>query len=479
MAAQLPGPRAVPLLGWRGNALVFGRDPVAFLRRLRHEYGEVAAIARGVEEFIFFFNPDHTRQIFSDPTCFYNTDLDTSTTFRFPEGTAYTRIFSGGLNQMNGLRHKQQRRLMMPSFHKQRIEDYRAGMIGLTEQKLATWGGGRRLSAGPFDLLQEMRELTSAIAVKSFFGLDPAQEGAKIRVMLEAWQGLFFSPWSTLVPYNLPGTTFRRLLRLSEAIEAEIKGMIERKRAAGAGGGDVLSTLLEAYDEEDGSRLTDNELVGQIVTLFIAGHETTASSLTWALLLLALHPKISADFLSELSPLNGDAPVTDELKGLPVLDGIVKETLRMFPPLLWQLRYTTETAVLGDYKISAGKGVCVSAFMAHRNSAVFEESDRFRPSRWETINPAPYEYFPFSGGPRLCLGAAFATMEMKMVLPLIMQRYRLSLAPGAKIDRQGMILSAPSKGIPLNVQPQDGDFGFPEQIRGNIHGLVKTQDSFY
>jgi cytochrome P450 len=428
----------------------------------------VAAIARGVDEFVFFFRPDYTRQIFSDPTRFLNTDIDTNTTFRFPEGTAYTRLFSGGLNQMNGPRHRQQRRLMMPSFHKRYIEGYRKGMIELTEQKLVSWGRER-----PIDLLQEMRELTSAVAVRSFFGLDPAQEGARFREMFEAWQLLFFSPSSALLPLNLPGLAFRRLLLLSEAIEAEVLGMIERKRQASVDEGDVLSTLIQAYDEEDGSRLTDNELVGQIITLFIAGHETTASSLTWALLLLALHPEISAEFLAELSPLDGEAPATEQLGAFPVLDGIVKETLRMFPPLLWQLRYTIEPTVIGEYEIAAKKGVCVSAFIAHRDPNVFEEPERFRPSRWLDINPSPYEYFPFSGGPRLCLGAAFATMEMKIVLPLIMQRFRLSLPSGVRIDRKGMVLSAPSKGIPVTVQPQDGAFSRPGAVSGDIGGLVR------
>jgi cytochrome P450 len=472
MPSKFPGPRAFPLLGWWGNAIVFARDPTGFLHRLRNDYGEVAAIARGVEEFTFFFNPDHVRQIFSDPTRFLNTDIDTSTTFRFPEGTAYTRLFSGGLNQMNGPRHRQQRRLMMPSFHKKYIEGYREKMIALTEQKLAGWGQDR-----PFDLLQEMRELTSSIAVKCFFGLDPAQEGAKIREMLEAWQRLFFSPWSTLVPFNLPGLTFRRLLQLSEAIEAEVLGMIARKRNAGTDEGDVLSTLLQAYDEEDGSRLSDNELVGQIITLFIAGHETTASTLSWALLLLALHPEISADFLSELAPLQGQAPAADGLNTMPILDGVVKETLRMFPPLLWQLRYTTEATIIGDYEISAGKGVCVSAFIAHRNPEIFEKPDCFRPSRWQDLNPSPYEYFPFSGGPRLCLGAAFATMEMKIVLPLIMQRCRLELPPGAKIDRQGMVLSAPSKGIPITIHPQDAAFTHSKRIKGNMLRLIDFESN--
>jgi cytochrome P450 len=144
----------------------------------------------------------------------------------------------------------------------------------------------------------------------------------------------------------------------------------------------------------------------------------------------------------------------------------------MFPPLLWQLRYTTEPTVLGDYEISAGKGVCVSAFIAHRNPEIYEEPNCFRPFRWQDLNPSPYEYFPFSGGPRLCLGAAFATMEMKIVLPLIMQRFRLELRPGAKIDRQGMVLSAPSKGIPITIHPQDTAFTRPQQIMGNILGLV-------
>ncbi len=468
MSYPIPGPRAIPLLGWRGRMLTFARDPIAFLRRLRNEYGEVAGVVRGADEFVFFFGPDYVRQIFSDPGRFYNVDIEYSP-FRFPEDTAYKRIFEGGLNQMNGLRHRQQRRLMMPSFHKKHIEAYRQGMIALTEQKMAAWERER-----PIDLLQEMREISSAVAVKSLFGLDPDQEeGAEMRDMFEKWQELFASPWATLLPFNLPGFTFRRLLQLSEEGERRILGLIGRKREGGADEGDVLSTLIQAYDEEDGSRLTDSELIGQISTLFIAGHETTASTLTWALLMLALHPEIAAEFLAELSPLNGEAPSTDQLNDFPVLDGVVKETLRMFPPLPWQLRYTIEPAVLGGYEISAGKGVCVSAFIAHRDPEVFEDPDCFRPSRWRDINPSAYEYFPFSSGPRLCLGAAFATMEMKIVLPLIVQRFRIGLQTGARIDRQGAILSAPSKGIAIVVEPQDGAFSKPDSVTGNIKALVE------
>jgi cytochrome P450 len=472
MKSVVPGPRTVPLAGWRGNAVAFLRDPIAAMRRLQGEYGDVAALARGSNEFIFFFDPEVSRQVFSDPSRFYNTDVDTNTTFRFPEGTAYTRIFSGGLNQMNGPRHKQQRRLMMPAFHKKAVDTYREDMVALTEQKLAGWQTGR-----PIDLLQEMRELTSAVAVKTFFGLDPGQEGSKIREMLEQWQKLFFSLSSALLPYNLPGLAFRRLLQLSEAIEAEIQGMIERKRAAGTSGRDVLSTLLEAYDDEDGSRLSDNELIGQIVTLFIAGHETTASTLTWANLLLALHPEVAADLLDELSPLQGEAPAVDRLSTFPLLEGVIKETLRLFPPLIWQLRFTTEAVELAGYELPAGTGVCVSAFMTHHRPDLYPEPNSFRPSRWQTLNPAPYEYFPFSGGPRLCLGAVFATMEMKIVLPLILQRCRLSLPSKTRIDRQGPVLSAPCKGIPLAVYPQDAHFSAPHQVTGNIRQLLHLPDN--
>jgi cytochrome P450 len=460
----IPGPNPMPLLGTYGNLILFIRNPVAYMTHLYEDYGEIATLARGTAKHIFVFSPEYNQQVLGNTALFYALDAD-SLPVRIPKHSALARLYAG-LHQMNGLRHKQQRQLLMPAFQKKRIAAWRDEMVSLIEQKLASWRTGQVR-----DLFREMRELTLAIAVKTRLGLDPAQEGAAMCYLLERWISMVFSIPALLLPFDIPGLPYRHLLALSERLEREIGVIVEQKRTAGFDQGDVLSMLLQVHDE-DGARLTDEELIGQITTLFVAGHDITARVLAWTLFLLSQHPHVMADLLDELDgKLHGSPPMAGQLGELPLLDGVIKESMRVLPPVLWWSRSSTAPCQLGPYSLPKGAKVSVSHYITHRRPDLYPQPNKFLPERWRIITPGPYEYIPFSAGPRACPGMAVAMMEMKLILSILLQRYRLMLPPRTRIDHDGLMLSAPKQGLPVLLVPQDRLF-IKSDVRGNIRAMV-------
>jgi cytochrome P450 len=247
--------------------------------------------------------------------------------------------------------------------------------------------------------------------------------------------------------------------------------MVRRRRVMDAQGNDVLSLLLQARDEA-GTGLTDADLVAQTATLFVAGHEITARVLTWTLLLLALHPAVLASIQAELSIcLHGAPPTAAQLSRAPGLERVLKESLRLLPPILWWGRVATRACALGEYRVPAGTHVVFSPFITHRLASVYSQPDRFLPDRWADTEPAPYTFIPFSGGPRMCLGAAYAMLEMKLILAVLVQRVRFEPMPEARVDRGGLLFSEPRGGLRVRVCSPDVP-ACAVSIRGNIRELV-------
>lgn len=461
--SPLPGPRPVPLVGARGNLLPFIRNPLDYMSRLYQSYGEVVSLARGTTEYVFAFSPEYNRQVLGNTTLFYNLDASTSP-LCIPRNSSLSRLFAG-LSQMNGDRHRRQRQLMMPALQKKRLDDYYGDIVAVTEQWLAGWRVGQQR-----DLFEEMRGLTLSIAVKTLVGVSPDRGGRAMCRLLESWQGLVFSPPAILLPFDLPGSPYRRLLTLSERLEAALRELISRKRAEGPGR-DALSALMQAHDEDDG-RMTDDELVGQTNFLFMAGHATTASALTWTLFLLDQHPRALNDLLDECdAKLHGGTPAREQLDELPLLEAAIKESIRLLPPVLWWSRVSTAPFYLGGYEVPEGARVISSAYVTHRLADHYAQPDKFIPERWRTFSPDPYAYLPFSAGPRACPGAAFAMVEMKLILATILQRYRTSVRPRAPVDLGGLMLSSPRRGLPVLIE-QQARRKDRREVRGNIRRLV-------
>ncbi len=355
----------------------------------------------------------------------------------------------------------------MPALHKGQIDHYRTLIIAETEKRLGAWQSGETR-----DVLQEMRDLTAAIAMRAFLGMDPDADGAQLHHIFARWTKMIQSPLYMALPLDVPGSPLHRLLRVSEEVERTLAAMMAQKRAALAlpntNMQDGLSALIQAQDE-DGTRLTDHEIMGQIGTFYVAGHETTASALTWCLFLLAQHPDIYAKLAEEFGPLNGNALTPAQADQSPLLDGVIKETLRLFPPLPFVVRTARSPFTLGGVPFPAGVSVVLSAFVTHRLPEAFPDPAKFLPERWTGFSPSPYEYIPFGAGSRMCLGAAFAMAEMKTFLPMIIGRFRLTNLPRAKVDYAASIFVAPRGGLPMQVNLHNGNFP-----RNEISGTVRS-----
>lgn len=445
----MPGPRPDPILGWRGALIPFGADPLGFVVGTYRRYGELAALSRTPPVMLFAFGPEHNRILLSDARLF-ETNLNGSAPL--PADSAAARV-SNGLLAMNGEKHRQQRRLMLPSFHRQQVSGYRDAMVGQIERVLAGWAPGEQR-----DMAAEMQELTLGVALKTLFSLETTPEARTLGELFKQSLEISFSPLEMAIPMELPGTGRYRLLRLAERIEAHVRALIAQRRALGDRSDDVLATLIAARDEE-GQTLSDDELVGQTYTLFAAGHETSSNLLTWALLLLDQHPEVLADLHDELvAELKGEAPTVEQLGRLPLLDRVVKETLRLMPPASLLLRQSTAAFELGGYGLPRGTMIFISPFITHRLPGHWDAPQAFRPERWEQIDPSIYAYLPFGAGPRMCIGTTFALMEIKLALALIVQRFRLALPAGARVEPELRLTLRPRGGLPMRIHAQDRAF---------------------
>jgi cytochrome P450 len=356
---------------------------------------------------------------------------------------------------------------MQPAFHKQQIAYYQADMVALTELILASWQ-----SRTAFDALVEMKQLTLRIAVKTLFGVYEEAELDQVGRLLQRTTAIVQSPLFLLAPLNVPGLPYHRANRLAGQLEAYLRAVIARKRAQGEAN-DVLAALVHARDE-DGAALSEDELIGHAFTLFVAGHETTSNALAWTLFLLDQHPAILADLVDELEQvLHGQAPTVEQLRPdgghLPLLEGVIKESLRLLPPAALGIRIASAPCELGGYALPRGATIFYSEFVTHRLPELYDEPDRFKPRRWESLTRSPYEYLPFAAGPHMCIGWAFAMQELRVVLAMLLQRYRLAVVPNATIAPN--IGMRPIRGMPMQLHPRDRKFA-AAPVRGKIREVL-------
>ena len=480
---SVPGPRALPVLGATWELVRFLRDPIAAAGRLFREHGPIAALVVGaktrvvstepnVPGTVFVYGPELNRALLTNHADFHKCGLPGPLYPRepvSPRKKPVTRMLTG-LFHVNEGEHRQQRRLLMPAFHRSRIESYRDEMVATTEALLAKYRPGTIR-----DIRPDMMEVTLRIATTTLFGSDLGELGLSIGRDLEEWSAVFRG--AAILPLDLPGLPYRRWLDLSHAIDRGIHQVIEAKRSNAGAGQDMLSMLLEARDE-DGSKLSEDELVGHAGVIFAAGHETSSNALSWTLFLLAQHPQVMADLCDELtSKLRGDAPSFEGLHELTLLDQVVKESLRIFPPAPMNHRVTARDSELGDYRIPAGTEILASIYHTHRIPDLYPDPLSFRPERWVGLEPGPYAFNPFSAGPRMCIGATFALFEIKIVLALLLQRFRFELVPNQRIDRQFNITMAPAPRVLMHVERLGRAYTSRAPVRGNVHEMVRLGES--
>lgn len=461
-APRLPGPRSLPLIGWQLEGLRMLGDPPAHFMRAFERYGPVSAWDPRRPRHVYALGPEYNQILFTQ------SDRYISDSFResnLPRDSAMERL-TFGLLRLNGAAHRKHRTLMQPAFRPQRIDACRDTIVRFTQAELEKWKVGQTRSRLDLDLLR----LIMRIAMQTMFGLDPAGDGERLEKLIARLLELASAPTTLLVRVDLPGTPYREMLAVAREIEDILAGLIQRKRAAEAGQVDVLSALVTARDE-NGNGLTDDELVGEAYNVLC--HSTSAASMTWTLFLLDRHPQVMATLQEELRTTLGDAPPTvEQLKKLEYLDLVIKESLRLFPPASFLMRYTSEACQLGGYELPEGAMVFASAYVTHRLPELFPNPQRFDPERWRTATPTVHEYTPFGAGPHNCLGRHMAQLEMKLVLSMVLQRFRPALVPGARIDRAMRISLVPKLGLPMVLHAPD--HRPPDApVRGNIHASVE------
>jgi cytochrome P450 len=485
MSATLPvpGPRAVPLLGATPELLRFVLDPIGHVGALFREYGPIVQLAvgsptrivsteRGVPGTVFLQGPELNRALLTNHADFHKCAL---TGPLYPEEplTPRTRPLTRmltGLFHANENAHREQRRLLMPAFHRSRIESYRDEIVAVTEQLLSDYRPGTTR-----DIRPDMMRVTLRIATTTLFGADFGELGLQIGHDLESWNAGLRA--ANIVPFDLPLTPYRRWLDLSSAIDRRMVEIIRLKREQPSGTRDMLSMLLEARDEA-GGRLSEDELIGHAGVIFAAGHETSSNALSWTLFVLAQHPRILSDLCDELTAeLHGGAPRFEDLTRLPLLDRVLKESLRLFPPAPLNHRVTARDSELLDYRIPRGTEVLSSIYHTHRLPELYPNPARFDPDRWLGFDPGPYAYNPFSAGPRMCIGATFALFEIKVVLAMLLQRVRLELVPNQRIDRYFGITLAPSPRILMRVRRTDRSFASAAPVTGTVLGMLDLQSN--
>lgn len=429
-----PGPNAKK---WRGNYKEFRRDPLEFMMRVAREHGDVVGI-RYYKYRVFIFNhPDDIEAVLVT----HNKKFIKGRALR-----ANKRIFGEGLLTSEGDAWLRQRRLTQPAFHRARIATYADTMVRFTQQAVKGWSDGESRNVH-----EEMMRLTLAIVAKTLFDADVAREAEEIGKALEVVMQVNTDPRRLLfVPAWLPTPANLAMKRAVHRLDGVIYRIISERRATAHEAGDLLSLLLDAKDE-DGSGMSDRQLRDEAVTLFLAGHETTAITLSWTWWLLAQHPEIEAKLHAELAGvLGGREPTFDDLPRLRYLEMVLSESLRLYPPAWSMVRMAIEDAEIGGYRVPAGCGVAMSQYVVHRDPRFFEAPEDFRPERWENdlAKRLPkFAYFPFGGGPRICIGNSFALMEATLILATIAQKFRLSLVPGENVKPLPSITLRPQNGV--------------------------------
>ncbi|HJX95032.1 MAG TPA: cytochrome P450 [Candidatus Acidoferrum sp.] len=430
-----PGP-STGLKRWSLGPLNNG-DPLKYFTGLMREYGDLVSLRVLNFRILLLNHPDHIE------------DVLVNHPRKFVKGRvlqANKRVFGRGLLTSEGDFWLRQRRLAQPAFHRARIASYASTMVEYTKRLLHDWQNGEER-----DIHKEMMRLTLQIVGKTLFDADVERDAQEVGKSLELLLELGANFRRTIfIPHWLPTPTNLRQERAIRQIEKVLYRIIAEKRASGRDSGDLLSMLLAAHDE-DGSRMTDQQLRDEAITLFLAGHETTANTLSWTWWLLAQNPAVEGKLHAELrTVLAGRAPTLEDLPKLVYTNHIITEAMRLYPPAWGTARTAIEDHEIAGYAVPKGSGVSFAQWTVHRDARWYDAPEEFRPERWEgdllKRNPK-FAYFPFGGGPRQCIGNTFALMETALTLATIAQQYRFRLVEGHPVVPLASITLRPRHGI--------------------------------
>jgi cytochrome P450 len=436
-----PGPKGLPLFG---NVFEPRGDAIGYFTKCVREHGDIVFLRFVGVPMCFVNRPEYIESVLVTQSGNFEKSKD----YR-----ALRRVLGNGLLTSEGDFWRRQRKLVQPAFHQQRIAAYAEVMTGFTLRMLASWSDGHEL-----DIHEAMMRLTLNIVAKTLFDTDVSQGSEDVTAALDVLMGKFMrqAGFAFLLPKFVPIPTTSRLQRAVRQLDKVIYGIIRQRRASGRMSGDLLSVMLQAQDDE-GIGMTDRQLHDEVMTLFLAGHETTANALSWTWLLLGRHPEATEKLNEELGVvLGGRTPTPADLPRLVYTDMVLKESMRLYPPVWIIGRRALAPFRLGEYELPAETNVLMSQIILHQDARYFPDPGQFDPDRWRPNDPRcgllpRFAYFPFGGGPRVCIGAGFATMEAVLLLATIAQKFHVNLVPGQTVEMLPSVTLRPKSGIRVTV----------------------------
>ncbi|MDB4887548.1 MAG: Cytochrome [Gemmatimonadetes bacterium] len=449
-----PAPRSplpiLPTLPQRfpGEALLaMTRRPLEFLPALQRERGDVAGFRFGRQVIALLSAPDDIRDVF----------VTNARGFHKGRGLERAKLLLGeGLLTSEGEVHLRQRRLAQPAFHRARVAAYGETMARYAARRIAGWRDGATI-----DVSREMAAYTLAVVGKTLFDADIEDEAPEIgRALSDSLAAFNFSvlPFAELL-LKLPFPVVRRFNRARARLDATIYRLIAERRASGEDRGDLLSMLLLAQDTEGGGGgMTDLQLRDEAMTILLAGHETTANALTWALHLVATHPDVAERLHAEVDALGAAPAGADDVARLPYARAVLAETMRLYPPAWIVGRRALEAYEVGGYTLPPRTIVLMSQWVVHRDPRWWPDAGRFQPARWlaggSANDPArpKFSYFPFGAGTRVCIGEQFAWMEGVLALAAIVRGWRLEMVPGHPVVPQPIVTLRAKHGMRMVVR---------------------------
>ena len=441
---------APPDEGPFGHYRLLQRDQLGFMLRSWTHCGDVTRFRFIVLPAHLLVHPDHVRHVLVD----HHRNYDKQT-----KGFDVLRLVLGnGLVTSEGDFWRRQRRIAQPAFHKDRIAGFGEVMVRAAEDTARRFGEVAK-RGGTLDVAAEMMRLTLRIAGETLLSTDVTGDadtvGTTVSLLLEEANSRILRPID--VPITWPTARNKKLRGAVETLDRVVKRMIEDRRRATSRPNDLLTMLMEARDEETGEGMTDQQLRDEVLTIFLAGHETTANALNWTFYLLSKHPDVGRRLASELSSvLHGRSPDAADVPNLPYTTAVLKEAMRLYPPAWIIGRRAVEADVIDGFDIPRDSFVFVCPWVTHRHPDFFPNPEGFDPERFlpeRAASVARYAYFPFGAGPRICIGQGFAMIEAALLLATLWQRFRLDLVPSHPVIPQPSITLRPRHGILARPRP--------------------------
>lgn len=434
-----PGPKSkFPL----NNLINFRQDSISFLRNMAQEYGDITHFRMGPLRVVLLNHPDYIKEVLS---------TQHSNFIKGRPLEMVKELLGDGLLTSEGDFHKRNSRIIQPAFHRNMMNYYADPITDYASRLVSNWEDGKKV-----DMMEEMVRMSTGIAAKTMFNVDVHKDALEINRALDDVMELFgritlpFAEYLLKLP--LPGTI--RFFKAKAKLDETIYGIIDERRRNPVNNGDLLSLLLQSQAEEGG--MSDQQVRDEALTLFLTAFDTTSLALTWTWYLLSQNPEVEAKLHEELDQvLGGRTPTMEDYPRLKYTRMVFGESMRLYPPIYIISRQAIEDFSVGDYIVPAGSIVLLSPYLIHHDARFHPEPEQFNPAAWNERSggqQSRYEYFPFSVGPRSCIGQHYAWLEGVLVLSSIAQSWRAQVAPNHKVEAEQLLNLRPKNGMMMHIK---------------------------